>query len=124
MMNSTSADFSLHALEARFEMQRFVLNEPCDIDCGGGADYGYYGNSWDNHGAGEGYVGPYHTATDNSGAMLDDGSYTDGSAGSFPSYNTQSIGQQPDGSCWPTYPCGPPSNVPSGPPSVCRICRC
>jgi hypothetical protein len=123
-MNSTSTDFSLQALEARFEMQ-YMQNEIISDDGGGGGGggYGYYGNSWNDPGAGEGYVGTYQQASDGSGAMLDDGTYTDGSSGGFPSYNTQSI-RQPDGSCWPTYPCGPPSNVPSGPPSKCTICRC
>lgn len=116
-MNATPNDFSLHALEARFEMQRFYENEVIVADGGGGGDYGYYGNSWDNLGSGNGYVGEYQVANDNSGAMFDDGSYTDGSTGAFPSYSDPNT-------CWPTYPCGPPSNVPSGPPSRCTICRC
>ncbi len=108
-------DFSLHALEARFEMQ-FTLPEYCDVDCGsgGGAEYGYYGNSWDNPGAGEGYVGEYQVASDNSGAMLDDGSFTDGSTGAFPAYTDPNT-------CWPTYPCGPP--FPSQ-ATKCTVCRC
>jgi hypothetical protein len=116
-MNLTSNDFSLHALEGRFEMQRFVLNEACDIDCGGGggSDYGYYGNSWDNRGAGDAYVGPYQQASDGSGAVLDDGTYTDGSSGAFPTYETRAT-LPPNPSCFPTYPCSPPS--------LCRICRC
>lgn len=119
-MNATSNDFSLHALEARFEMQRFFADELCNVDCGGGGgDYGYYGNNWDNLGSGDAYVGPYQQASDGSGAMLDDGTYTDGSTGAFPTYDTrattQSV-QQPDGTCWPTYPCSPRS--------LCRICRC
>jgi hypothetical protein len=111
IMNPTSSDFSLHALEARFEMQQYDT-EPRLYE---GTDYGYYGNSWDNLGSGDGYVGTYQEASDGSGAMLDDGTYTDGSSGQFPGYNTQSV-QQPDGSCWPTYPCSPRS--------LCRICRC
>lgn len=116
-MSSPSTDFSLYALEARFEMQ-YMQNEIInDGGGGGGGDYGYYGNSWDNLGSGDGYVGDYQTASDGSGAMFDDGSYTDGSTGAFPSYSDPNT-------CWPTYPCGPPSNVPSGPPSRCTICRC
>jgi len=118
-MNSTSTDFSLHALEARFEMQRFVVDEPCNVDCGGG-DYGYYGNSWDNPGAGEGYVGPYQQASDGSGAMLDDGSYTDGSSGVFPAYDTRAT-LPPDPTCFPQYPCGP--RFPEA-ATKCTICRC
>lgn len=117
-MSPDSTDFSLYALEARFEMQYYMEDTISDNGGGGGGgDYGYYGNSWDNHGAGEGYDGTYQTANDNSGAMLDDGSFTDGSTGGFPAYSDPNT-------CWPTYPCGPPSNVPSGPPSRCTICRC
>lgn len=114
-MNLTSNDFSLHALEARFEMQRFELPQACEIDCGGGSDYGYYGNSWDNHGAGEGYDGTYQQASDGSGAMLDDGTYTDGSSGVFPTYDTRAS-LPPNPNYCPQQPCSPPS--------LCRICRC
>ncbi|HLM55064.1 MAG TPA: hypothetical protein VK422_02990 [Pyrinomonadaceae bacterium] len=128
-MSPNSTDFSLQALEARFEMQcmdnhdtsgYYMEEQIGGNDCGGGGGgYGYYGNSWDNLGSGDAYAGPYQEASDGSGAMLDDGSYTDGSSGQFPGYDTrattQSI-QQPDGSCWPTYPCSPRS--------LCRICRC
>jgi hypothetical protein len=114
-MNPTSTDFSLHALEARFEMQHYYMDERISDDGGGGGGYGYYGNSWDNLGSGDGYVGGYQQASDGSGAMLDDGTYTNGESGQFPGYNTQSV-QQPDGTCWPTYPCSPRS--------LCRICRC
>lgn len=118
-MSPTSTDFSLHALEARFEMQYMQNEFVSDGGGGGGGDYGYYGNSWADQGSGDAYVGPYQEASDGSGAMLDDGSYTDGSTGDFPSYDTRASSQsvqQPDGSCWPTYPCSPPS--------LCRICRC
>jgi hypothetical protein len=124
-MNPSSTDFSLHALEARFEMQICQL-EAADSGgggggCGdtggggGGGDYGYYGGSWDNLGAGGGYVGTYQAAEDGSGAMLDDGSYTDGSGGGFPTYN------QPPDICrtQPNFPGCPPPNS-----SRCTICRC
>lgn len=120
-MNPTSTGFSLHALEARFEMHllqsdTFLIDEGGgDGGGGGGGDYGYYGGSWDNYGAGTGYVGPYQAAEDGSGAMLDDGSFTDGSSGGFPTYN-----QTPDICRWnPTFPGCPPPNS-----SRCTICRC
>ena len=108
-MNSRSMDFSLNALKARFEMQ-FYFEEFCKMDCGGGggASYGYYGDSWGNNGYGDGYVGPYQVASDNSGAMLDDGSFTDGTTGGFPANTSQSIPF--------------PERVPR--PSLCNICRC
>ncbi|HEX8131324.1 MAG TPA: hypothetical protein VF527_19650 [Pyrinomonadaceae bacterium] len=111
-MNPTSTDFSLHALEARFEMQ-YYQNELM-YDDGGGGDYGYYGNSWDDLGSGDAYAGTYQTASDGSGAMLDDGTYTDGSSGAFPSYDTRPY----DPSCEPTFRCSP------APTSKCVICRC
>ena len=110
-MSPNSNDFSLHALEARFEMQRFYDHEVIGPDGGGGGDYGYYGNSWDNLGSGNGYVGEYQVASDNSGAMFDDGSFTDGSSGAFPSYDTRAT-LPPDPTCFPTYPCSPPSRCP------------
>jgi len=125
-MNPTSMDFSLHALEARFEMQICQMEAQgdgggggggCGDDGGGGGGggYGYYGGSWDNLGDGGGYVGTYQAAEDGSGAMLDDGSYTDGSSGAFPTYN------QPPDICQadPNFPGCPPPNS-----SRCTICRC
>jgi hypothetical protein len=119
-MSSTSTDFSLHALEARFEMQYMQNEIISDGGGGGGSAYDYYGNSWANPGAGEGYVGPYHTASDNSGAMLDDGSYTDGSSGAFPTYDTRAT-LPPDPTCFPQNPCGP--RFPAA-ATKCTICRC
>lgn len=107
-MNKTTTDFTLHALEARFEMQ-LQQNEFIGDDGGGGA-YGYTGGSWGNYGSGEGYIGDYQVASDNSGAMLDDGSYTDGSSGAFPAYGNQSL-QFPE----------EPDTVTV---SRCTICRC
>ena len=128
-MISNSTDFSLHALEARFEMQCIDriesggINERqmiTDDGCGGGGGYSYYGNSWDNLGSGEGYVGTYQTASDGSGAMLDDGSYTDGSTGAFPSYQTSQV--NPDlcrnGTGFPEF-CAPTPQR-----SRCTVCRC
>jgi hypothetical protein len=114
-MNPTSTDFSLQALEARFEMQYYQNEFISDDGGGGGGSYNYHGNSWDNLGSGDAYAGPYQEASDGSGAMLDDGTYTDGSSGAFPSYDTRDP-SNPDPSCWPSYPCSPPS--------LCRICRC
>jgi len=126
-MNPTLNDFSLHALEARFEMQvcQYELEASesgggGESGCtegggGGGGDYGYYGSSWDDLGDGTGYVGTYQAAEDGSGAMLDDGSFTDGSSGGFPTYN-----QTPDICRYqPTFPGCPPPNS-----SRCTICRC
>jgi len=112
-MNASSLDFSLHSLEARFEMQ-YQLPEVCEVNCGGGGDYGYYGNSWGDQGAGDGYVGPYQIANDHSGAMLDDGTYTDGSTGGFPGYTDPHI-------CLadPNFYGCPQQNT-----SRCNICRC
>jgi hypothetical protein len=118
-MTPGSLDFSLHALEARFEMQggdEFIA-DPDDGGGGGGGggSYDYYGDSWDDYGYGEGYVGVYEVASDDSGAMLDDGSFTDGSDGIFPSYQDPEICRiRPD---WPG--CPPPGTI-----SRCRICRC
>src|SRR5215213_263876 len=114
-MNSQSMDFSLRALEARFEMQ-YMQDEIIGVDGGGGGgdDYGYYGGSWDNYGSGDGYVGNYQTASDGSGAMLDDGSYSDGSSGVFPAYNNPDVCRID-----PTFPGCPQPNT-----SRCTICRC
>jgi hypothetical protein len=112
-MNASATDFSLHSLEARFEMQ-YYQDEFIDGSGGGGGDYGYYGNSWGNYGSGNGYVGVYQTASDGSGAMLDDGTYTDGSSGAFPSYPDEHI-------CLADpnfYGCPQPHR------SLCTICRC
>ena len=114
-MNPTSTDFSLQALEARFEMQ-YMQEELLRYDDGGGGGggYGYYGDSWDNLGSGEAYAGPYQPASDQSGAMLDDGTYTDGSTGAFPAYNNPDVCQLD-----PTFPgCAQPTT------SRCTICRC
>jgi len=114
-MNTQAMDFSLHALEARFEMQYYQEDVIGDGGSGGGGgDYGYYGNSWGNYGAGNGYVGAYQTASDGSGAMLDDGTYTDGSSGAFPTYTDPHI-------CLADpnfYGCPQPNR------SLCTICRC
>ncbi len=114
-MSPNSKDFSLYALEARFEMQRFYFDEP--ISGESGSDHGYYGGSWDNLGNGNGYVGDYQVASDNSGAMLDDGTYTDGSAGAFPAYNN---GNPAVCLVDPNFPgCPQQQNT-----SRCTICRC
>jgi hypothetical protein len=115
-MNASSMDFSLHSLEARFEMQ-YTLPEICDVDCGsgGGGGYGYYGDSWGNLGSGDGYVGNYQVASDHSGAMLDDGTFTDGTSGSFPGYTDPYI-------CLADpnfYGCPQQQQT-----SRCNICRC
>ncbi|HEX8068726.1 MAG TPA: hypothetical protein VF546_02165 [Pyrinomonadaceae bacterium] len=118
-MISNSSDFSLQELEARFEMQTMMaaLDETGGEGGGySGTDYGYYGYSWDNWGEGNGYVGAYQTASDGSGAQFDDGTYTDGSSGSFPAYDTQ---QEGDPTC-PQTPC--PPNPKRGHKST--ICRC
>ena len=107
-MNSQSTDFTLHALEARFEMQFYNEDIIGDGGGGSGSDYGYYGNSWGNYGSGNGYIGTYQVASDNSGAMLDDGSFTDGSEGAFPAYSNQSLP-------WP-------ERTPT--PSLCNRCHC
>jgi hypothetical protein len=104
-----SLNFSLHALEARFEMQsadEFIA----DPDGGGhgGAYYDYYGDSWGDLGKGEGYVGVYEMAADGSGAMLDDGTFTDGSSGAFPAYDHPDLLYRPEPDLG----------------SKCVICRC
>ncbi len=119
-------NFSIVELEARFEMQRLcqetiISDTPQLDDCGnGGGGYSYYGNSWDNLGSGEGYVGTYQTASDGSGAMLDDGSYTDGSTGAFPSYQTSQVNPDlcRDGTGFPEF-CAPTPQR-----SRCTVCRC
>ncbi len=109
-MNSAASDFSLQELESRFEMQEMLV-----IDGGGpppdGSSYGYYGGSWGDPGQGQGYVGDYQYAGDGSGAMYDDGSYTDGSTGAFPSYQGQQTPKCPNGPC-------PPDRC------KCNLCRC
>ncbi|HEX5885250.1 MAG TPA: hypothetical protein VFY67_11985 [Pyrinomonadaceae bacterium] len=114
-MNASSTDFLMHALEARFEMQFYNEQEIGPDNGPTGGDYGYYGSSWGNYGSGNGYVGTYQVANDNSGAMLDDGTFTDGSAGAFPSYPDPHI-------CLadPQFP-GCPAEQQS---SRCTICRC
>ena len=109
-MNACATDFSLHSLEARFEMQ---YQQEYLIDDSGGGGYGYYGGSWDNYGYGDGYVGVYQAASDQSGAMLDDGSYTDGSSGGFPAYTDPN-----DPRCQLGRPDCPRAQ------SRCTICRC
>lgn len=117
-MNSNSPDFTLHSLEARFEMQ-LQQNEFIDGNGGGesGADYGYYGSSWGSIGtSGTGYVGTYQVASDGSGAMFDDGTLTDGSTGAFPAAPDPHI-------CLADpnfFGCPPQPNT----PSRCTICRC
>jgi len=96
-MSLTTSNFSLQELEARFEMQcmieyqqadTYTVNQYDDGGCGGGGggSYGYYGSSWGDAGSGDGYVGTYQTASDGSYAILDDGTYTDGTSGDFPGY--------------------------------------
>lgn len=114
-MNSSSQDFTLHSLEARFEMQFYYEDTIGDGNGGGGgSDYGYYGSSWGNAGSGNGYVGTMQTASDGSGAMLDDGTFTNGSTGAFPAYTDPHI-------CLADpnfYGCPQPNR------SLCNICRC
>jgi len=113
-MNSSSQDFTLHSLEARFEMQFYQQDVIGDGSATGGEAYGYYGNSWGDVGAGDGYVGVMQTASDGSGAMLDDGTFTNGSTGVFPAYTDPHI-------CLADpnfYGCPQPQR------SLCHICRC
>ena len=114
-MNSSSQDFTLHSLEARFEIQFYYEDIIGDGNGGGGgSDYGYYGSSWGNAGSGNGYVGTMQTASDGSGAMLDDGTFTNGSTGAFPAYTDPHI-------CLADpnfYGCPQPNR------SLCNICRC
>lgn len=121
-MSLSTSNFSLQELEARFEMQCMTEYQQVDSGSGyynndsicgggggGGASYDYYGSSWGDYGSGGGYTGTYQTSSDGSYAVLDDGTYTDGSSGDFPSYDqggstasAQSIGVR----------------------SYCVICRC
>lgn len=105
-MSLTSSDFLIRELEARFEMA--VIGRCNMDDCTGmepGSRFGYNGSSWGNLGSGNGYTGVY---ANNSGhVMLDDGSYTDQTSGSFPAYSA---------------PPDPPGPAPAR--SYCRICRC
>jgi len=117
-MNASATEFSLHSLEARFEMQfqqEYLIDDGSGGGGGGGGGggYGYYGSSWDNYGYGNGYVGVYQAASDQSGAMLDDGSYTDGSSGGFPAYTDPN-----DPRCQLGRPDCPRAT------SKCTICRC
>jgi hypothetical protein len=107
-MDLTASNFLIQELEARFEMAPMAR---CNMDdCTGlepGSKYGYYGSSWGNLGSGNGYIGVYTT---NSGhVMLDDGSYTDQTSGSFPAY-----GAPPD----------PPGPGPAGGRCRCTVSRC
>lgn len=117
-MNSNSTDFTLYSLEARFEMQ-YQLPEIIDGNGGegGGSEYGYYGDSWGSYNNQQpGYVGTYEVANDGSGAMLDDGTLTDGSTGAFPAFTDPHI-------CLADpnfFGCPPQPNT----PSRCTICRC
>jgi len=130
-MSLSTSNFSLHQLEARFEMQCVENMDSGDgggyyydqqIDgCGGGggAAYDYYGSSWGDLGGGEGYVGTYETSGDGSYAALDDGTYTDGTSGDFPGYDDG------DGAMSPTEL----STTEEGANGVrvrsyCVICRC
>lgn len=108
-MSLTSSHFSIEELESRFEMAPLVgrCNMDTCTELEPGSRYGYYGDSWGNLGSGSGYVGVY---TNNNGhAMLDDGTYTDQTSGSFPTY-------EPEGP--PTGPGPRPAR------SFCVICRC
>lgn|GEM_PF-3350239 len=116
-MSLTTSNFTIEELESRFEMQSYELMLEDCVDCngggGGGVIYDYYGSSWGNEGAGNAYVGVY--GQDSSGnVMLDDGTYTDRSEGSFPAY---SVAQDP--TC-PQTPCPPNPNR----GCKCNICRC
>ena len=114
-MNGT--EFSLQSLEARFEMQ--YMQDVADDGSGGGGggggggSYGYYGSSWGNEGYGNGYIGVYSADADQGGAMLDDGSYTDGSSGGFPAYTDSN-----DPRCQMGRPDCPRAQ------SLCTVCRC
>jgi len=111
-MNSAASDFSLQELESRFEMQAMMVMPEDGPPPPDGGSYGYYGTSWDNPGQGQGYVGDYQYASDDSGAMYDDGTYTDGSGGAFPSYqNPRDPPKCPNGPC-------PPDRC------KCNLCRC
>lgn len=117
MTTSNSTDFTLYSLEARFEMQYQSPELLGEGGGGGGGDYGYYGDSWGSYGSQPaGYVGTYQVANDNSGAMFDDGTFTDGSTGAFPAFTDPHI-------CLADpnfFGCPPQPNT----PSRCNICRC
>ncbi len=105
-MSLTSSSFSIQELESRFEMMpigRCTMDDCTPIEPG--SRYGYYGSSWGNLGAGSGYTGVY--SSNNGNAMLDDGSYTDQTSGSFPLYEAAN---------------NPP--IPHMTRSFCRLCRC
>lgn len=113
-MSLTTSNFTIEQLESRFEMQcmgdtggghyyqqDMLSNDTGGCGGGGGASYDYYGNSWTSGTSGEGYGGVYQG--DGSGnAQLDDGTYTDQSAGAFPAYKRSNVSVN----------------------SFCRICRC
>ena len=90
-MGPTSSNFSIEELESRFEMAplagRCTMDDCTEIEPG--SRYRYYGDSWGNLGSGSGYIGTY--TSNNGGYMLDDGSYTDQTSGSFPAYEPASI---------------------------------
>jgi hypothetical protein len=103
-MSLSTSNFSLQELEARFEMQCVLdqqdasggggYSDPNACGGGGGGAYDYYGGSWGDAGSGNGYVGPYQTSSDGSYAVLDDGTYTDGTSGYFPGYGDNSVSAQ------------------------------
>jgi hypothetical protein len=137
-MSLSTSNFSLQELEARFEMQ-CVENQDAGGggyyqntfvgDCGGGGGggaYDYYGGSWGNHGSGDGYVGGYQTSSDGSYAILDDGTYTDGTSGDFPAYDDGSgaaASLQGGGGTGMDADIGS-ANLRVGINSFCVICRC
>ena len=132
-MSLSTSNFSLQQLEARFEMQcienqdsggGYYYDQQLTGDCGGGGGgaYDYYGNSWGNEGSGEGYVGSYQTSGDH--AVLDDGTYTDGTSGDFPTY-----GDDGGGASAMSYDPSADSDTVTGPNGIgfrtyCVICRC
>lgn len=107
-MSLTSSSFLIQELEARFEMApigRCTMDDCTEFEPG--SRYAYYGSSWGNLGSGSGYIGVY--ANNGGNVMLDDGTYTDQTSGTFPAY---------------AAPPDPPGPDPAGGRSLCRICRC